>query len=424
VRHHQPLGHLSKGTDPVLTGTLYYSNAPDASPPVKVDRHPWPDRHSGYRFSFFKSTIFRQLFRQLARIQSTDNNGSLRIRFKFQGDIYNISGLGSSGDRIARARAELAAALIDRDIHIGAFDATLARYQPQKPATIAKPMKLLELWDLWVETLGLSQQTKSDHYATVRNMIFRSKPLPKSDSTDWFIQDGANLSAFSYNMRKRMIGNCLDWAIEQKLIETNPFRTIKSKKAAKRNKTRPLSLEQVRQILEGFKVNHPEYHKFSTFLFLTGCRISEAIGLQWKRVAFEAGTVTIADTLASVNYQKATVRQQTKTGSITVLAMSEGLRKLLESLPQGKPDDLVFHYEDGEPISLRKYYYRWVRLLKRLEIPHVKSYVSRHTFTSHALATGLDSSKVAQFLGHTDSSMVDRNYGSTMSTPKLPDLNL
>jgi hypothetical protein len=43
VRHHQPLGHLSKGTDSVLTGTLYYSSAPDASPPAKVDRHPYPD---------------------------------------------------------------------------------------------------------------------------------------------------------------------------------------------------------------------------------------------------------------------------------------------------------------------------------------------------------------------------------------------
>jgi integrase len=360
----------------------------------------------------------------LIRIQPSINNGSLRIRFKLEGSIYNISGLGKAANRLARAKAELIAATIERDIELGSFDRTLARYLPQEPIKPAKPRKLTELWDLWVSTLDLSEQTKSEHYRNTRNMILRAKPLPKSDSSDWFIKDGSHLSSFSFNLRRRFISNCLEWAIEQKLVMENPFRTIKSKKAAKRNKTKPLTIEQVRQILEGFKVHYPDYVGFATFLFLTGCRLSEAAGIQWKRIDFARGEVTIADTLAKVNYQKTRVRQQTKTGSITVLAMSKGLLKLLESLPKGKPDDLLFQYLDGQPISPQKYYKAWVRLLKRLDIPHIKAYASRHTFTSHALDSGLDSSKVAQFLGHTDSAMVDRNYGSTINTPRLPDLNL
>jgi integrase len=358
------------------------------------------------------------------RIQPTNNNASLRIRFTLEGSIYNIAGLGKADKRIARAKAELAAALIERDIELGAFDTTLAKYLPQEPVKPAKPKKLLELWDVWVGTLGLSQQTKADHYRTTRNMILRVKPAPGSDSVDWFVKDGAHLSAFSFNLRKRFIGNCLEWAIGQKLVTENPFRTIKSKKTTKRNKTKPLALEQVRQILEGFKLHYPDYVEFSTFLFLTGCRISEAIGLQWKRVDFEADTVTIADSLAKVNYQKEKVRKSTKTDTITVLTMSKNLRALLLTLPKGKPDELVFKYPDGEAIALRRYYYAWTRLLKTLGIPHTKAYSSRHTFTSHALASGLDSSKVAQFLGHTDSSMVDRNYGSSINTPQLPDIDI
>jgi integrase len=340
-----------------------------------------------------------------------------------EGSIYNLAGLGKSDNRIARAKAELIAATIERDIELGTFDTTLAKYLPV-PVKPPKPRKLLELWDLWISTLQLSEQTKSDHYETTRRMILRAKPTPNSDSSDWFIKDGSHLAAFSFNLRRRFFDNCLDWAMGQKLVETNPFRRIKSKKSTKRNKTKPLTLDQVRQILEGFKQHHPEYLEFSTFLFLTGCRISEGIGLQWKRVDFATGTVTIADTLASVNYQKDRVRQQTKTGAIVVMAMSEGLVKLLSSMTKGKPDDLVFHYGDGSAINRHKYYYYWTSLLKRLEIPHVKSYVSRHTFTSHALDSGLDSSTVGKFLGHTDGSMVDRNYGSSINTPQLPDLGL
>jgi integrase len=358
------------------------------------------------------------------RIQPINNNGSLRIRFTFKGDIYNIAGLGQCSNRLARAKAELAAALIERDIELGAFDATLAKYLPQEPMKAIKPKKLLELWDSWVGTLQLSKQTESDHYRTTRNMILRAKPTPISDSADWFVKDGAHLSAFSFNVRRRSFNNCLEWAIGQKLVKENPFRQIKSKKTTKRNKTQPLPLEQVRQILEGFKAQYPDYVKFSTCLFLTGARTSEIIGLQWKRINFEANTITIADTLATVRYQKATVRQQTKTDTITVLTMSNALRALLLTLPMGSPDELVFKYPDGSAISLRRYYYSWTRILKALEIPHVKSYVSRHTFTSAALDSGLDSSKVAQFLGHTDSSMVDRNYGSSLNTPQLPELDI
>jgi integrase len=365
----------------------------------------------------------------LVKILPKDNNGSIRIRFKIGGQTHNISNLGRSDNRIASAKAELIAATIEKDIELGDFDPTLARYlsgiainMPAKKTPA--PMMLLEVWDLWVDTLALSEQTKSDHYKTTRGMIKRTKPSPSTDSAEWFLKGGAHLSPFSYNLRKRFIRSCLDWAIEQGMVSENPFRTIKSKKSAKRNKTKPLALEQVRQILAELKIDHPEYHAFSTFLFLTGCRTSEGIGIQWKRIDFDRGELTIADTLAQVNYQKELVRKQTKTGAVTTVIMSAGLENLLRSIPRGKPDDLVFPGIDGEPIARMGYYKTWRKVLAKLDIPYVKPYVSRHSFASLALDSGLDASKVASFLGHTDSSMVDKNYGSAMKPATLPTFDL
>jgi integrase len=367
----------------------------------------------------------------LVKISPSNNNGSIRIRFEFEGKKHNISDLGKWGNRLDRARAELMAATIERDIELGGFDATLDRYlrpiaapKPVEPAKVPAPKRhLLDVWDSYVDTLALSELTKSEHYQTLRNSINRVKPKPGLDSIDWFVRSTADLSTFSFNSRLRMLKGCLSWAVDQGLAKSNPFSGIKIKKSGKPNKTKPFTLSQVRQILDGFTAIAPTYRPIATFLFLTGARTSEAIGLQWKRIDFIAGTVTIADTLTTVKYQRAPIRKSTKTGAVTVLPMSNNLRQSLESIPTGEPNDLVFSHK-GKTVSIELYRRAWKLVLESVGIPHQKMYSSRHTFCSQALASGLTSSQVADFLGHSDSSMVDKNYGSSINVIPLPDFNI
>jgi integrase len=368
----------------------------------------------------------------LVKINCSNNNGSIRIRFDFEGKKHNIAGLGSWANRLDRAKAELLAATIERDILLGNFDATLDRYlrpmavsKPVEPAKVPAPKShtLLKVWDSWVATLDLSEQTKAEHYSTVRRHILRTKPAPLLGSTAWLIESTVHLSAYSFNLRLRMLGNCLDWAIDAGLTQSNPFRKIKRKKSPRINKTRPLTLEQVRQVLNGFNAIAPTYRPFAEFLFSTGVRTSEGVGLQWKRIDLEAGTVTIADTLTQMKYQTTKVRKPTKTSSVTTLPMSTNLRKLLESLPRGEPDDLIFTH-NGKPISRQLYHRAWTKVLVDVGIPHQKPYSSRHTFCSQALDMGLTPSQVAEFLGHSNSSMVERNYGSAINVVPLPNFDI
>lgn len=355
----------------------------------------------------------------MVRINLTNNHNRIRIRFQYRGQIYNISRLGKYSNRLDLALASTIAAKIELDIQLGQFDTTLAKYVGSK--SFRSSIGLLELWDLWVDTLGLSEQTKSDHYHRARRMI--EKHSPKVDDATWLNKAGELLAPSTFNTRLRFYRNCLEWAISEGLAKENPYSKIKPRKGTK-NKTKPLTSKEIAKILEGFSSDYPDYLPFVTFLFLTGCRISEAIGFQWKRVDFAKGEVTIADTLAKVNFQKEKLRKPTKTSAITVLPMSESLRFLLESLKPGKSNDLVFTDEDGQEFNLRKYHKKWSKVLKKAEIPHVKAYVTRHTLASHAIEQGMSLASVAYLLGHKSIAMVERNYVGLVGNAKLPTINL
>jgi integrase len=361
----------------------------------------------------------------MAKINPLNNNGSIRLRFYVDGKQYNISRLGKYSNRVALAKAEMMAAIIESDLTLGTFDESLNKYSESLSVGNGrklKPRKLLEVWDSWVESLNLSEQTKSDHYHRLRSMITKANPM--LDDTAWFTKASKELSSFTFNSRLRFLKNCLDFAVSQRLIDSNPYQNIKSIKSEMKAKTKPLTFEEMRLILVGFEKNYPDYLPIVSFLFLVGCRISEGIGLQVKRIDWKNETVTIADTLARVEYQASTVRKQTKTGAITTIPFNEALRTLLTSVvtPEMQPDDLVFNIK-GRSIKLRTYQNNWGKVLKLVELPHTKAYSTRHTMISMALDQGMSILEVAALVGHKGSTMIDRHYGSVLTPPKLPDLD-
>jgi integrase len=85
-------------------------------------------------------------------------------------------------------------------------------------------------------------------------------------------------------------------------------------------------------------VNHglsSPQQKGEAFLFLSGVRISEAIGLQVKHVDFERNEVVICSVLARGDKGQTNaanrVRKETKTGNIRYLTMTPKLGEMLQA---------------------------------------------------------------------------------------------
>lgn len=282
-------------------------------------------------------------------------------------------------------------------------------------------MPLLEIWDAWVQTLDLPAETQANHYHYARRQIIKAGNPPSAD-TGWFT--GSVLGFKTYNCRLLFLKSCCDWAKAEGLISVNPWAKIKSRKKTKKI-IKPFSQSEAVKIISGFEESYPAWAQFAKFLFLSGCRISEAIGLQWKHIDFERGEICICESLSrkpGKNYER--VRKETKTGSVRFLKINSELAKLLDQVSSVKnSDDLVFLNPTGtNHIDCRNFRRCWKKVLAAASIPYRCPHVIRHSFASHAIEQGMPLTGVAYLLGHSDTRMVAQTYGHLVNRPDLPSI--
>jgi integrase len=282
---------------------------------------------------------------------------------------------------------------------------------------------LLEIWDAWVEDLDLPRQTKAGHYHFMRRQIVKAGN-PLSLDTAWFTSNA--LAPASSNRRLWLLAKMSAWAVVEGLLSCNPWLKVRPRKTVKQV-IKPFSQEESTKIIAGFEKTYPAWAPFAKFLFLSGCRMSEAIGLQWKHIDFQRREICICESLsilASGNGHER-VRKDTKTGSVRFLKTNTQLTELLELIKpvSAKPDDLVFQNPTRtNHIDSHNFRTRWIKVLKGAAIPYRRPHVIRHSFASHAIEQGIPLTGVAYLLGHSDTRMVATVYGHLINRPSLPDI--
>jgi integrase len=281
---------------------------------------------------------------------------------------------------------------------------------------------LLEIWDLWVESLDLPAETKAGHYDNFRRQIVKAGN-PLSAEKDWFMSN--SLAPKTHNTRLWLLKSVAAWAVAEGLLTVNPWLKVKPRKATKEI-VKPFSQGEAVKIIAGFEESYPAWTPFAKFLFLSGCRISEAIGLQWKHVDFQRGEICICESLPrslDKTYQR--VRKSTKTGSVRFLEINAELTKVLKQvLPARKnSESLVFLNSTGTGhVDCRNFRHRWKKVLSAANIPYRRPHIIRHSFASHAIEQGCPLTGVAYLLGHSDTRMVAQTYGHLIGRPSLPNI--
>jgi len=280
---------------------------------------------------------------------------------------------------------------------------------------------LLEVWDLWIQSLDLAPETKAGHYYAARRQILRANN-PLAADTGWFL--GNTLAPQTYNVRLWLLKSMAAWAVAEGLLSNSPWAKIKSRKKTKKI-IKPFSRSEAARIIAGFEESYPAWVPFAKFLFLSGCRISEAIGLQWQNVDFERGEICICESLSrrpGKNYER--VRKCTKSGSVRFLKINSELAKVFEKVSIVKnSDDLVFLNPTGTNcIDCHNFRRCWKKVLATANISYRCPHVIRHSFASHAIEQGCPLTGVAYLLGHTDTRMVAQTYGHLINRPSLPSI--
>ena len=106
-------------------------------------------------------------------------------------------------------------------------------------------------------------------------------------------------------------------------------------------------------------------HSLCFFLFKTGVRPAEAVGLRVSSVDFEEKLIIIKEVMAraiSSTNSKARIRKGTKNNKIRKLPLTDDLKEVLQPEVIGKgPDDLVFRSFSGAAVDDRMFLRRVFR---------------------------------------------------------------
>jgi integrase len=215
------------------------------------------------------------------------------------------------------------------------------------------------------------------------------------------------------------------WAVTEGLLSYNPWSKVRPRKTTKEI-VKPFSQEEAAKIILGFEQSYPAWVPFAKFLFLSGCRMSEAIGLLWKHIDFQRGEICICESLSLVTGDNSDrIRKDTKTGSVRFLKSNTQLTNLLELIKptNPKPDELVFmNPTRTNHIDSHNFRNRWAKVLEQAGIPYRRPHIIRHSFASHAIDQGIPLTGVAYLLGHSDTRMVSQIYGHMINRPSLPSI--
>jgi integrase len=139
------------------------------------------------------------------------------------------------------------------------------------------------------------------------------------------------------------------------------------------------------------------------FLATTGCRLGEALALEWGGVDLAAGVVTINKAGQHIGGQWTVTEPKTRSGIRTITLPREAIGALRQQaayrLAHGG-GALVFASDSGQSLTNGAIAWHMRRECERLALPRITPHGLRHLHASLLLAEGLPLPEVSRRLGH------------------------
>lgn len=214
-------------------------------------------------------------------------------------------------------------------------------------------------------------------------------------------------------------------AIKQGYILSNPCDAATLPKAVKKE-IKPLADSEIPLFLEAIKED--QFCNAYALCLFAGLREGECLGLSWKQVDFESGTLVISQQLQKEKRKGASyyIAPTTKSGkprtikppAIAFDYLRAERRRQLENRMKNaarwnNPDDLVFTDESGAHLPFSTFYKHFKNIAAGIGRPDARPHDLRHTAATVAIASGSDIKSVQSMLGHATASFTLNVYAHT-----------
>ncbi|MCU5681280.1 site-specific integrase [Bacillus wiedmannii] len=335
-------------------------------------------------------------------------------------------GYNEKGNPIRRSRMAVAKNKREAEKELALFIAEI------EAGEYIKPQKMLfkdfvEEWKKKYAINSLSPQTYETYCGHLKLRILPSlgnmklediKPMHlitfadqlKSDTR----KDGkeGSLSPATINYVIRVIKNTFKRAHEWQLIRRNPAEKLTKLKDDYQTKE-PYDLEETRQIMNFLEQEETMYQILFQLAIMTGFRRGELLGLEWKDINLEDGTITVRQSVSYANSQYYIKEPKTRASKRTISIPTS----LIEKLKRFKNDcnekrlscgDLwesgeyffVFSSWHGKPLYPSHITKKWNKFTKKHALRHVNFHGLRHTSATLLLEAGENMKVISSRLGH------------------------
>lgn len=235
------------------------------------------------------------------------------------------------------------------------------------------------------------------------------------------------LSAKTIRNIHGILSKCLNTAVDQGIMRTNPAERVTVPKVIKAE-IAPLTEDQQRAFLKA--ISGHQYERLFTVILFTGLRESEAIGLTWDCIDFKKGTLKVYRQLQKRkgNYYEFAPLKNDKTRRITlapfVLSVfrqqyrEQAEKKLKAGISwhgfqneEERKTALVFTTDLGDHLGIATVWREYKKLVEKAGAPEARIHDLRHTFAVNALQNGDDVKTVQENLGHATAAFTLDVYG-------------
>jgi integrase len=372
---------------------------------------------------------------QKGTVSIANADGRIRLRFRYLGKRYSLS-LGPY-DKINLKAASKVVLQIELDMANGQFDDSLTKYGGKCNLKREDNKSIVSYFEEWVTDYKQMDCEIHTNYNSTRNMLKKWGDIQESN-----IQKKLSLqtnAAVTYNRRLAILKSFVVWLVKKGIWMTNPLEDINTKKVKKVKipKRAPFTVIEIQLILKAIQndtytpkcspYKHSHYYPFMYFLFKTGVRNAEAIGLRVGSIDVIKKQIHIKEVLARTLKSSSStkrVRKETKNGKERILPLTTDLYQILQPLISKKHDDeLVFLSPKKKSIDDHNFQNRIFKpVLKHLGINERVLYACRHTFGSRCIDAGVTPVMTAFLMGNNPETAL-RRYTHQLNIPdNLPNV--
>ena len=274
-----------------------------------------------------------------------------------------------------------------------------------------------------------------------------------------FIKDDASLSNKTIREHQRIVYEILEKANDEELILRNPAKKVKLEKVSK-PEPQYYEPEEIKTIIAAAQNEPLDKRLMIMLMAATGMRRAELVGLTWSCINFEKKFLKVEKTIMYRSGVGMYVSTPKTARSARKILLPEPLVRLLEEYKEDwlkaretygslwnyeikLPDEnSIKHAQNGETPKLKSFpsdflFYKtenekigypihpdsvtgWCNKFgERHNLPHVNPHAFRHTIVSVLSYNNIDTSAIAQMVGHSNTYTTQETYTHTFSEANI-----